>query len=209
MVDGQRRQIPKRSLVAIVGVTAAAFLMRYIPQQESGREVKVEIPATGGPKITHVSGKQYLSVYLDIAGVATACDGLTRAYGVKLKLGQKFTEQQCNDMLQDEIAQHAERVMACTPFDKDKQPYQIVNAVDMDFNTGGWCGSTSAKMFKLRNWRGMCDATLAWDKARVGGVLRPVKGLTDRRRRSWEACTTGLIAGKTPENLQARMRAVK
>lgn len=192
------------TLAAVVGVIAAGALFALVPKEESGRTVDVSIADDGSATVRHVAGKQYLAAYLDIAKVPTACDGITRG----VKVGQRYTEAQCTALLEAELVTHAAGVMKCTPFDKDRQPYQIIAAVSFAYNVGvgAWCGSTAAKRAKVGNIAGMCEALLAWDKARVGGVLRPVTGLTRRRNRERQYCLTGTAPGFTPANLAARLR---
>jgi lysozyme len=181
----------KGTLAAIVGAVAASVLFVAIPKEESGRTVQATISTNGAVAIKHVAGPQYLNAYLDLAGVATACDGITKG----VRLGQRYTEAQCTALLERELVAHAERVMACTPaLYEAGRDNQRAAAVLLAYNigTGGWCGSTAAKRFNARQWRAGCDAFLAWDKARVNGVLRPVKGLTARRQRERAICLRGL-----------------
>ena len=175
------------TLAAIVGIGAATALLTLTPEEESGRRVKVEVAQDGSATVQHVSGKQYLRAYRDIAGVATACDGITRG----VRMGQTYTEAQCTALLEKELVIHAQGVMKCTP---RIQGNQAVAAVLFAYNVGvgAYCGSTVAKRFNAGNMRGGCDALLAWDKARVSGVLRPVLGLTKRRQRERALCLSGL-----------------
>ena len=191
-----------RKLAAVVGAAAAAMLLTLTPMEESGRTVDVQIAADGSATVTHIAGPQYLRAYLDIVGVATACDGLTYyANGKRVRAGDRFTESQCTKMLEAALVQHAETVMACTPFDKGRDAYQIVAAVSMDYNTGGWCGSTARKRWAAGNRAGSCDALLWWNKA--GG--RAVTGLTRRRNRERQYCLTNIAPGAAPANLKARL----
>jgi lysozyme len=196
------------TLAAVVGVVAAGALFALVPKEESGRTVDVSIASDGAATLRHLQGRQYLTGYLDIAGVGTACDGITRYQGKPIAKGQRFTEAQCTAMLEAELVTHAAGVMKCTPFNKDRQPFQIVAAVSFAYNvgTGAWCGSTAAKRAMAGNIAGMCDGLLAWNKARVGGVLRPVAGLTKRRNRERQYCLTGTAPSFTPANLAARLR---
>lgn len=207
--DAPRVAAPKPgTLAAVIGIAAAGMLLTLVPKEESGRTVNVSIADDGSATVRQVAGKQYLTAYLDIAGVRTACDGLTRYQGKPIAKGQRFTEAQCASMLEAELVTHATAVMKCTPFDKERQPFQIVAAVSFAYNVGagGWCGSTAAKRAKAGNIAGMCDALLPWNKARVGGVLRPVTGLTRRRQRERQYCLTGTAPSFTPANLAARLR---
>lgn len=181
----------KGTLAAVVGIGAAAALLTLTPHEESGRTVKADVAADGTATVTHVKGPQYLKSYRDVASIATACDGITRG----VKMGQTYTEAQCTALLEKELIIHAEGVMACTPGLKaEARSNQRVAAVLLAYNIGvaGYCKSTAAKRFNAGDYRGGCDAFLSWNKARVGGVLRPVQGLTNRRQREMAICKQGL-----------------
>ena len=183
--------IRKGTLAAIVGIPAAAALLTMIPREESGRTVKAEVAADGTATVTHMSGRQYLRAYLDIAGVATACDGITRG----VAMGRRYTEAQCAAMLERELVAHATGVMNCTPSlwpaGRD-MPRAAAVSLALNIGVPAWCGSTARRRFEAGDWRGGCAAFKLWDKARVGGVLRPVAGLTARREREAALCLKGL-----------------
>lgn len=190
MVDQIKRHPgQRRTLAAVVGLATAAALLTSIPADESGRKVAVTITPTGTATVRHVSGRQYLTAYLDIVGVATACDGLTSYQGRKIKPGDQFTEAQCAIMLEDALVEHAEGVMACTPGLALAIPGRDMArfaAVSLAYNIGvrRYCGSTARARFNAGLIRQACDAILPWNKA--GG--RVVAGLVKRRERERAAC---------------------
>lgn len=191
----------KQTLLGLVGAIAASILFTQVPKEESGRTVQVEFRDDGSAALTHVSGKQYLRTYLDIAGVKTYCDGLTQG----AQMGQVWTEQQCADKLEQELIAHAKPVLACTPvLNRPGMDYAKAAAISFDYNTGGWCRSTARKKLAAGDVIGGCNGLLAWDKAKVKGVLRPVRGLTMRRNREREICLTGL-PGFPAETMLARI----
>lgn len=198
----------KGTLAAVIGSLAAALALTMTPEEESGRKVKVDMAADGTATVEHVRGKQYLRAYLDIARIPTACDGLTRLPdGTPVKIGMTFTEAQCATMLEQALVQHAKGMMACSPgLRRDGMAYQRAGALLFTYNVGvgGFCGSTARKRFDAGDVAGACAALLPWDKARVNGVLRPVKGLTMRRNREREVCRTG-TPGFPPETLAKRL----
>ncbi|KAK0339283.1 hypothetical protein LTR94_035184, partial [Friedmanniomyces endolithicus] len=83
----------------------------------------------------------------------------------------------------------------------------VVGAIDLSYNVGtaGVCKSSLVRLFRARQWVAGCEWLIKFNKA--GGQV--VRGLTNRRRRLMEVCLTGLVAGKTPENLDARVKAIK
>ena len=86
--------------------------------------------------------------------------------------------------------------MACSSgLRQPGRDYQRAAAVSLAYNIGiaGFCGSTARKKFDAGDVIGGCNAFLSWNKARVGGVLRPVKGLTARRERERALCLKGVV----------------
>jgi len=128
--------------------------------------------------------------YLDIAKVPTACYGHT---GADVKVGTHRTDAECDTLLSADARVHMDGVIVCTPTLADR-PYQLAAATRITFNIGvsAYCRSTIARRFNARDWRGGCDAFLAWNKARVGGRIVVVRGLADRRARERAMCLTGL-----------------
>lgn len=196
MVDRDNRPKPttalkKGTLASVIGIAAAALVMKTVPEDESGRHVKVTIAQDGTANVQHVRGPQYLRAYLDIAGIPTACDGITKG----VKMGQVYTEAECALLLERELVIHAQGVMNCTPgLRPERLAPQRAAAVSLAYNIGvaGFCRSTAARRFNAGDIRGGCEAFMPWNKARVNGVLRPVQGLTNRRARERAMCLRGV-----------------
>lgn len=182
---------PKRTLVGILGASAALLLMTAVPHEESGRKVQASVTAYGHVALKHISGRQYLKVYLDVIGVKTACDGLTRdASGRPLKSGQRFTEAQCSAMLEDELVDSASHVMACTPGLEGHDGPKVASAL-LAHNIGwpAYCKSSIRARFNAHDYTGGCSRFPLYNKA--GG--RVLRGLVDRRNREKFICNTGRL----------------
>lgn len=166
----------KGTLAAVIGSAAGATMLFFmVPQNESG-------------------GRRYLDAYRDIAGVWTGCDGIIRKPdGTPVRKGDRFTPAQCDTMLERELIAHAIPIVQCVPGLKGRTN-QAVAAVDLSYNIGpvGVCRSSIARAWNAGRWREGCDRILVFNKARVNGILRPVKGLTARRQRERTLCLTGL-----------------
>ena len=192
-LQAAKRPVPKAgTLAALIGVIGATLLFNSVPEEESGRKVQATVAADGSATVKHVAGPQYLKSYLDIAGVATACDGITKG----VRMGQTYTPGECTALLERELYVHAAGVMKCSPgLRAPGRDYQRAAAVSLAYNigVGGFCGSTARKRFDAGDLRGGCNAFMAWNKARVRGVLRPVKGLTARRERERALCLRGVV----------------
>lgn len=212
------RRSGKKTLAGIVGISVAIALGISIPREESGRKVEASIdPQSHELKIRHISGKQYLRVYLDIVGVPTACDGLIRdEFGRPMRPGQTFTEAQCSAMLERALVAHADGVMKCSPglavssdpaIERRREGPRF-SAVDLGYNVGvaNYCSSSSRRHFNAGNYRAGCDALLGWNKGtfsrpqpgtdctkkKSGGYLCRIDGLAKRRQRAREVCLKGL-----------------
>lgn len=197
--DPPQRKAKPGTLAAIIGFAAAAIALTIVPKDESGRTVDVTIADDGTAKVRHVSGRQYLQAYLDVAGIATACDGIIRVDGRPVRLGDVFTPDQCAFHLERELIAHAQGMMRCTPDfrnhpDKEAIGPTLAAVTSFTYNigVGGYCGSTAARRFNAGDWRGGCEAMMMWNKARVNGRLQPVRGLTLRRERERDLCLRGL-----------------
>jgi GH24 family phage-related lysozyme (muramidase) len=174
------------TLAAVVGsIVAAGALFTMTPHEESGRKVEATVTADGAATIRHVSGPRYLSAYLDIVKVPTACDGITKG----IRIGQRYTDAQCTALLERELVVHAEGVIACVP-QLYGRTHQVTAAVLLAYNigVGGFCKSTAAKLFRVGRWREGCAAFARWNRA--GGAV--VRGLTLRREREMAECVRGL-----------------
>lgn len=179
--------VKKGTLAAVIGLAAAALVLVKTPEEESGRKVQVTMAQDGTATVQHVAGKQYLRSYLDIVGVPTACDGITKG----VRLNQTYTEAQCAALLEAELVRHASGIMACSPgLRAPGRDWQRAGSTLLAYNIGiaGFCGSTARKRFDSGDIRGGCDAFLRWNKA--GG--REVAGLTKRRQRERAICLRGV-----------------
>lgn len=187
------------TLAAIVGVGVAGALLTAIPQEESGRKVQATVAADGKATVKHISGRQYLRAYLDIIGVATACDGITGpAIDKARRDGRVFTESECTVMLEAALLRHAKVVMACSPglalsanpaIERRREGPRFAS-VSGDYNHGRYCTSTARKRFDVGDYAGGCVA-LTWYNQAGGSVNR---GLVARRGREREVCDNGLEA---------------
>lgn len=113
-------------------------------------------------------------VYRDPIGILTVCYGHT---GPELKLGQKYTIEQCRTMLAADMAEAEAAVKRCIP--GPKTAYQEGALISGTFNAGPKlvCGSTLQRKANAGDWAGACAEFDRWKKA--GG--RVLRGLLLRR----------------------------
>ena len=164
-----QRRGTQTTLAGVVGAVAAAGLFTTIPADE-GTEYKA---------------------YRDIAGIWTICQGDTK----NVRPGMVETREGCQRRLESQLVAHAVPVMQCTPrLAEPGRDNQRWAAVSLAYNIGAaaYCRSSVDRAFDQGNWSAGCDAMMAWNKARVNGQLRVVRGLTSRRAREREICRRGL-----------------
>jgi lysozyme len=150
--------VSRQRLLAAVGAGAAALLLAAVPVFEG----------------------TLFNTYRDPIGILTACTGHT---GPELRLGQIFTHEQCEQMLVDDLAQHAAKVQACvrTPLTQG----QRAAFVSFAFNVGGqaFCASTLARKANAGDMAAACAELSRW----VLAGSKPLPGLVKRRaiERAW------------------------
>ena len=125
-----------------------------------------------------------LQSYRDPIGIVTACVGRT---GPELRMGQRYTRQQCEDMLYGDLLKHAQAL------DCIKQPMtdgQKAAFLSFAFNVGNkaFCDSTLARKANAGDMPGACAELSRWTRA--GG--RELPGLVKRRAAERELCERGL-----------------
>ncbi|MGO4304177.1 lysozyme [Cupriavidus sp. RAF12] len=149
----------KRTLQASVGAGAAALLLSYVPKFEG----------------------VVLRGYKDPIGIVTACAGHTKT----AVLGRPYTSAECAALLDADLVEHADGVLACTPGLKG-QTYRLAAATSFAFNVGvsAYCSSSMARKFRGGDYAGGCAELSRWVYA--GG--RQLPGLVTRRATERAMC---------------------
>ncbi len=152
----------KQKLIAAIGAAAAAAVV---------------------PLVATYEGTVH-STYRDPIGIVTACTGHT---GPELRMGQTFTREQCEAMLYQDLAQHAD-ALGCI-----RQPLtdgQRAAFLSFAFNVGegAFCGSTLVRKANAGDMQGACAELSRWTYA--GGKQLP--GLVRRRAAERQLCEGGL-----------------
>lgn len=160
----------KKTLVSVVGATAAAILFAIVP--------KFEGVVNRG--------------YLDPIGIPTKCSGDTH----DVTLGRRYSDAECRASLETQLIAHAEPVLKCTPGLKGRT-YQLAAAVSFAYNIGtmAYCGSTTAKRFNAGDFKGACRAMNESDNGRAQWVTadgQVLPGLVKRRAEERALCERGL-----------------
>lgn len=130
-----------------------------------------------------------LEAYLDrIASppVWTVCYGETKG----VQPGDRYTAQQCLDMLAQSLAGYHAQLARCIPtLPQQPQGVQVaLTSWTYNVGAGAACGSTLARRANAGDWVGACNQLPRWNKA--GGVV--VRGLTNRRLAEQKLCLESL-----------------
>lgn len=126
-------------------------------------------------------------VYYDPPGIPTVCMGHT---GPDVKAGKFYEMSECKALLTADMLKAVLIVNRCVP----NAPEPVLKAFsDAVFNMGSTIAcdtknSTAARMLKASDWVGACNQLPNWNKARIGGVLVPLNGLTKRRGLERDLC---------------------
>ena len=128
--------------------------------------------------------RQY--AYYDPPGILTVCYGSTSG----VIAGKRYTMDECKARLDRDMLHAVEQVDRCAP----NAPVNVLAAFgDAVYNIGpriacDTTASTAARKLQGQDWAGACRELPKWDKARIGGVLVPLPGLTKRRAKEMALC---------------------
>ncbi|WP_428719148.1 lysozyme [Undibacterium curvum] len=152
-----------KKLATVIGASAAALVVPLVVSYEG----------------------TILHSYRDPIGIVTACTGHT---GPELRMGQQFTQEQCQQMLEADLLKHA------SDLDCIKAPLtdgQKAAFLSFAFNVGGakFCASTMAKKANAGDLVGACNELPRWTLA--GGKELP--GLVKRRAAERALCLRGML----------------
>lgn len=150
-----------KKLIAIIGAGATSLAVSLV--------------------VTHEGLRQ--QTYRDPVGIITACYGHT---GPELKMGQRYSLEQCKTMLEDDLARHAEHLSCIKKPLTDNQKAAFLSFI---YNVGGskFCASTLVKKANQGDMVGACSELKRWTMA--GG--RELSGLVTRREYEYNACMKG------------------
>lgn len=153
----------------------------------------VVLTAMGIFAATYTGGKEGKRnhAYRDIVGVVTICYGET-AGGVKM--GDYKTDAECRELLGESLVKHEQGMRKCLSDPDGIPPNVYVTALDLTFNVGvgAFCKSTMRRRINARDYRGACDAVMAFTKGRIRGELVDIPGLVNRRRDNRALCLRDL-----------------
>lgn len=143
----------------------------------------LSVVALASAVIAQWEGVRY-TAYQDSVGVWTACYGHT---GPDVKPGARYTPEQCDAMLQADMAIARGHVNRCLPMPKLVQVEAALTSATFNLGPAVVCGSTLQRKALANDWPGACAELDRWNKA--GG--REFRGLTLRRSHERAICERG------------------
>ncbi len=124
-----------------------------------------------------------LSAYRDIAGVWTIGIGHTSSAGPpQVRPGMRISREEAFEILARDVATFEAAVTRQITQKLARHEFDALVSFAFNLGEGALQRSSLRRHLNAGDRRRAADAMLAWNKARVKGVLRPVKGLTKRRR---------------------------
>ncbi len=140
------------------------------------------------PIIELVEGVEY-KPYMDIAGIPTVCSGIT---GPDVVWGKKYSARECRNLLEKHIQIHGKYVQDAVTYPISPQTRAAL--ISFSYNVGGAAmrKSTAVRLINQGKIEEGCNALASWNKARVNGKLKVVKGLVNRRNEEIKLCLSGV-----------------
>lgn len=129
----------------------------------------------------------WLTAKVDTIGTGrpvTACYGETE----NVRLGQKFTEKECSDLLAVKLRRYDAEIGRCIKVQLPDATRAALVTFAYNVGSAGACRSTTIKKINAGDIRGGCDAMMSWNRAQG----RVVKGLTNRRAAERKMCLAGI-----------------
>lgn len=142
----------------------------------------ISVPLVGG-----FEGLRTVAYY-DPVRIPTACFGETRG----IKMGDSFTVAQCNEILEDRLAEFATELDKCLVADVSPKMYSSILSWTYNIGSGAACGSTLVWKANNGDLVGACNELPKWNKATLGKTKITLRGLTIRRTKERELCLAGV-----------------
>lgn len=125
-----------------------------------------------------------LRSYRDPANIVTACTGHT---GPDVKMGQRYTRAQCEELLYRDLSSHADALNCIRVPLTDHQRAAFVSFA-FNVGTGAFCKSTLVRKANAGDITGACAELSRW----VMADGRELPGLVKRRAAERALCERGL-----------------
>ena len=123
-----------------------------------------------------------LTAYFDIAGVPTISVGVTDGVtAADVHNKRTITRKESQAMFAMALATREAAVERLCIVKPNQNQFDALVSLVYNIGEGGFAKSTVLRLHNVGDFQGAAKAFLMWNKAKVNGVLQPVKGLTKRR----------------------------
>jgi lysozyme len=102
--------------------------------------------------------------------------------GVRVKKGDEVTVARALELFMHDLSRFEVAVRKNVKVPLNQNQYDALVSFTYNVGIGGFSGSSLLSKLNSGNYQGAADGLLSWNKGRVGGVLREIKGLTRRRK---------------------------
>lgn len=110
-----------------------------------------------------------LKTYRDLAGIPTACDGITGADAV---LGKTYTHAECDALLTKHLNRIDKQVAKCVAVPTSDNERAAILHFAYNIGPTAFCTSTMARRLNVGDYQGAADQILRWSFVRINGTLR-------------------------------------
>lgn len=126
----------------------------------------------------------YSKAYIDPVGVVTIGYGTTKwVDGSKVKMGQTITAQQALDLLERQVNEHASTIPLYVKRSLTQSQFDALASFQYNLGKHILAGNkTLLTALNRGDWETATQQMLLYNKGRIGGVLKVLNGLTNRRR---------------------------
>lgn len=138
------------------------------------------VALSGGYLIAPNEGKVN-ATYIDPVGIATSCYGHT---GPELKLGQKFTDEQCLDQLAKDLSAHDKQMMNLVRVPLTDYQHAAFLSFAYNAGVGNFKSSTMLRKLNSKDYEGACEELSKW----VYAKKQKLNGLVTRRQQEKDMC---------------------
>lgn len=156
--------------------------MKNIPARLLALGLSAALAAAGGSIAVH---EGYVpGAYVDPVGIVTACFGHTSQ---RLTVGVKMSEQECLQLLADDLTKHNEQLLQAVPVTLSEQEHAAYLSFHYNVGPGNFRSSTLLRYLSAGHRVEACNELSRWVFAK--GIKLP--GLIKRRAAERELCLKG------------------
>lgn len=119
----------------------------------------------------------------------TVCYGATKAEIPDLKVGQKFTKEQCAALLLKSLPKYDAKIAPCIHVALPNEARAALDSAAYNAGPAAVCKSQMVSKMNAGDLRGGCEAFRGWFVRARGKI---VKGLVNRRNAEADLCLSGL-----------------